>query len=77
MSLVSSGVIAQLYAWPRLRMMNRDQALLVLVAPHMLLRFTGLSFLVVHGGRLGRSFLSRWNATARFSDVLRYEIQHR
>jgi hypothetical protein len=45
-SLVSSGVIAQLYAWPRLQMMNRDQALLVLVAPHMLLRFIGLSFLV-------------------------------
>jgi hypothetical protein len=43
MSLVSSGVIAQLYAWPRLRMMNRDQALLVLVAPHMFLRFIGLS----------------------------------
>jgi hypothetical protein len=46
MSLVSSGVITQLYAWPRLRMMNRDQALLVLVAPHMFLRFIGLSFLV-------------------------------
>jgi hypothetical protein len=46
MSLVSSVVIAQLYAWPRLRMMNRDQALVVLVAPHMFLRFVGLSFLV-------------------------------
>jgi len=46
MSFVSSGVIAQLYAWPRLRMMNRDNALAVLVAPHMFLRFIGLSFLV-------------------------------
>src|SRR5580692_7708351 len=46
MSLVSSGVIAQLYAWPRLRTMNRDRALLLLVAPHMFLRFIGLSFLV-------------------------------
>jgi hypothetical protein len=46
MSFVSSGVIAQLYAWPRLQMMNRDRALLVLVAPHMFLRFLGLSFLV-------------------------------
>ncbi|MFZ0969601.1 MAG: hypothetical protein WAN13_15115 [Candidatus Acidiferrales bacterium] len=46
MSFVSSVVIAQLFAWPRLRMMNRDQALLVLVAPHMFLRFIGLSFLV-------------------------------
>src|SRR5271169_4346969 len=46
MSFVSSGVIAQLYAWPRLRMMHHDQALLVLVAPHMFLRYLGLSFLV-------------------------------
>lgn len=46
MSLVSSGVFAQLYLWPRLRMMNRSQALLVLVAPHMFLRFIGLSFLL-------------------------------
>jgi hypothetical protein len=46
MSFVSSGVSAQLFAWPRLRIMNRDQALLVLVAPHMFLRFIGLSFLV-------------------------------
>jgi hypothetical protein len=46
MSFVSSGVSALLFAWPRLRIMNRDQALLVLVAPHMFLRFIGLSFLV-------------------------------
>jgi hypothetical protein len=46
MSLTSSGVIAQRYAWPWLRTMNRDRALLVLVAPHMFLRFIGLSFLV-------------------------------
>ena len=46
MSFVSSGVSAQLFAWPRLRIMSRDQALLVLVAPHMFLRFIGLSFLV-------------------------------
>jgi hypothetical protein len=46
MSFVSSGVFAQLYLWPRLQIMNRGQALLVLVAPHMFLRFIGLSFLV-------------------------------
>ena len=46
LSLVSSGVIATLYAWPRLRIMNREQALLALVAPHMFLRFIGLSLLV-------------------------------
>jgi len=49
MSFVSSGVIAQLYAWPRLRTMNHDQALLVLVAPHMFLRFIGLSFFCTGG----------------------------
>jgi hypothetical protein len=46
MSLVSSGVTATLYVWPRLRIMNRDEALIRLVAPHMFLRFIGLSFLV-------------------------------
>jgi hypothetical protein len=46
MSFVSSGAIAQLFAWPQLRTMIRDKALLVLVAPHMFLRFIGLSFLV-------------------------------
>ena len=46
MSFVSSGVIAAVYAWPRLRTMNRERALVALVAPHMFLRFIGLSFLV-------------------------------
>jgi hypothetical protein len=46
MSLVSSGVVANLFVWPRLRIMDRAQALLLLVAPHMFLRFIGLSFLV-------------------------------
>jgi hypothetical protein len=43
MSLVSS-VITGFYLWPRLRAM--DRALILLVAPHMFLRFIGLSFLV-------------------------------
>ena len=46
MSLVSSGVFAKLYLWPRLRIMDREDALVPLVAPHMFLRFIGLSFLV-------------------------------
>jgi|SRR5215467_3060844 len=46
MSFVSSGVIARFYAWPRLRMMERERALAWLVAPHLFLRFIGLSFLV-------------------------------
>ncbi len=46
MSLVSSTVIAKLYVWPWLKAKQREQALTALVAPHMFLRFLGLSFLV-------------------------------
>ena len=46
LSFVSSLVIARLYVWPWLRTRGRNQALVPLVAPHMFLRFIGLSFLV-------------------------------
>ena len=46
MSFVASGVAANLYVWPRLRMMDRGHALVPVVAPHMFLRTIGLSFLV-------------------------------
>lgn len=46
MSFVSSSVAAKLYVWPRLRIMERNRALARLAAPHMFLRFIGLSFLV-------------------------------
>lgn len=46
MSLLSSVVISKLYVWPWLRVKEREDALQVLVAPHMFLRFIGLSFLV-------------------------------
>jgi hypothetical protein len=46
MSFVSCSVIAKLYVWPWLRARARDQALVSLVAPHMIIRFLGLSFLV-------------------------------
>ena len=46
MSLASYSVIAKFYAWPWLRSRARDQALVSLVAPHMIIRFLGLSFLV-------------------------------
>jgi hypothetical protein len=46
LSLISSCVLAYLYLWPRLRRVNREDALAVLAAPHMFLRFIGLSFLV-------------------------------
>lgn len=46
MSFIASGVSANLFLWPRLRIMNRSDALVPLVAPHMFLRTIGLSFLV-------------------------------
>ncbi len=47
MSLVSSLVAARLFLWPWLRERSREQALAGLIAPHMFLRFIGMSFLVV------------------------------
>ena len=41
---VAFGRIAQLYIWPRLQLLAREDALNVLVIPHMF-RFLGLSFL--------------------------------
>ena len=46
MSFVSSVVFARLFVWPWLRTMNRHNSLVRLVAPHIFLRFIGLSFLV-------------------------------
>ena len=45
-SLVSSVVAARLVAWPRLQGADHNRALTWLVAPHMFLRFIGLSLLV-------------------------------
>src|SRR5262245_38260122 len=58
MSFVSSVVAGILFVWPWLRTMNRNDALIRLVAPHMFLRFIGLSFLVpgVVSSRLPAAF---------------------
>ena len=45
MSFVAFGLVTKLYIWPRLPLLERDDALLPLVAPHAF-RFVGLSFLV-------------------------------
>jgi hypothetical protein len=45
-SFVSSAVAARLFVFPRLRNTDPNRALTLLVAPHMFLRFIGLSFLV-------------------------------
>jgi len=45
MSFVAFGLVTNLYIWPRLRTLERDDALLPLVVLHTF-RFIGLSFLV-------------------------------
>ena len=45
-SFVSSIVAARLFVWPQLRSVERNRAIALLVAPHMFLRFIGLSLLV-------------------------------
>src|SRR5438445_12245287 len=45
LNFVAFAKVAQLYIWPRLQAMRREEALNALVAPHMF-RFVGLSFLV-------------------------------
>jgi hypothetical protein len=46
MSVVSSIVFARYHLWPRLRNKDTQTAASLLVAPHLFLRFIGLSFLV-------------------------------
>lgn len=45
LGLVAFGRVAQLYIWPRLQAMDREDALNALIAPHMF-RYAGLSFLM-------------------------------
>src|SRR5215813_5307809 len=45
MNFAAFGLVTKLYIWPRLRMLERDEALVPLVVPHTF-RFIGLSFLV-------------------------------
>jgi hypothetical protein len=68
MSLVSSGVFATVYVWPRLRLLNRDQALVPLVAPHLFFRFIGLSFLVP--GVVAPSLPAAFAVPAAYGDLV-------
>ena len=45
-SFISSAIAARFFVWPRLQKLESNGALSMLVAPHMFLRFLGLSFLV-------------------------------
>ena len=67
-SLVGSLVIATLYVWPRIRMISRDQAIAVLVAPHLLFRFIGLSFLIP--GVVGASLPAEFAVPAAYGDLV-------
>jgi hypothetical protein len=66
MSLLSSAVVAVLFAWPWLRTRNIDQALIWLVVPHMFLRFLGISFLVP--GVVSGSLPKAWAVPAGYGD---------
>jgi len=68
MSLLSSIVFAVLFAQPWLRNINTEQALIWLVAPHMFIRFMGLSFLVP--GVVSGSLPKAWAVPAGYGDFI-------
>jgi len=68
MSFVASIVAANLFVWPRLRIMARNDALIPLVAPHMFLRTIGLGFLVP--GVVSPSLPAAFAAPAAYGDLL-------
>src|SRR5262245_50684264 len=67
MSLLSSVVLAMLFARPWLQNINTEQALIWLVAPHMA-RFIGLSFLVP--GVVSESLPKAWAVPAGYGDFI-------
>ena len=67
-SLVASVVAATLWIWPRLRTMNRIEALIPMVGPHMFLRTIGLSFLVP--GVVSTSLPEAFAAPAAYGDFV-------
>jgi hypothetical protein len=68
LSLVSFSILARLFLWPRLRIMRRENGLALLVAPHMLLRFIGLSFLVP--GVVSASLPAAFALPAAYGDLV-------
>lgn len=67
MSFVAFGLVTKLYIWPRLRTLERDDALVPLVVPHTF-RFIGLSFLVP--GVVSPSLPSAYAAPAAYGDLV-------
>ena len=67
MSFLATGIVSRLYIWPPLREMRREDALIVLVAPH-LFRFVGLSFLVP--GVVSPTLEAAFAAPAAYGDLI-------
>src|SRR6516165_9879996 len=68
LSLVSSAVVAVLFAWPWLQVSNREEALIWLVAPHMFLRFIGIGFLIP--GVVSGALPKAWAIPAAYGDLI-------
>ncbi len=66
--MTSSIVVALLFVWPWLRTSSGEQALIWLVAPHMFLRFIGISFLVP--GVVSESLPKAWAVPAGYGDLV-------
>ena len=67
MSFVAFGLVTQLYIWPWLRRLERDEALVPLVVLHTF-RFIGLSFLVP--GVVSPSLPLAFAAPAAYGDLV-------
>src|SRR5262245_36773580 len=67
MGFVSFGLVTKLYIWPRLRLMEREQAMIPLVLLHTF-RFVGLGFLVP--GVVSPSLPSAFAAPAAYGDLV-------
>jgi hypothetical protein len=68
LSLVSSIITAVFFAWPWLSAVDRRQALICLVAPHMFLRPIGLSFFVP--GTVSETLPKSWSVPAGYGDLV-------
>ena len=67
-SLLSSIVVALIFVWPSLQTISNELALMWLMAPHMFLRFIGLSFLVP--GVVSESLPKSWASPAGYGDFV-------
>jgi len=67
MNLLSAAAASVLLVWPRLESLGLVQALIWLIAPHMFLRFIGLSFLLP--GVVSPTLPREWAAPAAYGDL--------